>query len=591
MAVTFPTSPTNGQQLVVDGKTYTYSSAQGVWNITGGTQTSEFVYTRQEFVATANQTTFNVLYSTDYPIEVFVNGLQYLSTDYTATNGTTVVLDTGVPAGSEVVINYATATSEQFNPGAVSTSIIPDTNEAYDLGSATNKFRDLYLSGNTLVLGDTSISASDGELSITSPSNPTPAPLGGGANIYATVADLPLSGVSAGAFAHVTETNTLYMNNGSGWYKIALINTAPSITSGGAGAYTLATDGTPTVITLTAEDPEGIPITWSYSVTSGSLGTTATVSQADNEFTITPSTQEADAGTFELTFTASDGVNIATDISSFTLQFANYDLSTYSLTSSREVATAYSISREGSVWVDPAGNYFAAVGRTDLTVRIFNSTNGEIASGSQWRTFGISGTTSYPGGIFIHPDGSKLWIFDGGGSENLYSWDLSTSFDVSTASNLSTVTLNDISAASYGGTFAFSSDGSYMWSDGGGTVGITSWSLSTPYDPSSRTVITNSYITTSLEWGSNQAHMSTFSPDGTHWIVYGGDANNANAKSIFAYSLSTPYDPSTASTLVGKTTVNNQGGGYNNNGIHFVNDGVTFFDRNFGHYRQYQAES
>lgn len=75
--------------------------------------------------------------------------------------------------------------------GSLSTSIVPDTDVTYDLGSSTNKFRDLYLSGNTLVLGDTSISASDGELSVTSPSNPTPAPVGGGSSsTFTTVDDL-----------------------------------------------------------------------------------------------------------------------------------------------------------------------------------------------------------------------------------------------------------------------------------------------------------------------------------------------------------------------------------------------------------------
>ena len=37
--------------------------------------------------------------------------------------------------------------------------VLPDTTEIYDLGSTTNKFRDLYLSGNTLNIGDQTISA------------------------------------------------------------------------------------------------------------------------------------------------------------------------------------------------------------------------------------------------------------------------------------------------------------------------------------------------------------------------------------------------------------------------------------------------
>ena len=42
--------------------------------------------------------------------------------------------------------------------GAVAQDIIPDTDVTYDLGSPTNRFKDLYLSNNTLYLGDDAIS-------------------------------------------------------------------------------------------------------------------------------------------------------------------------------------------------------------------------------------------------------------------------------------------------------------------------------------------------------------------------------------------------------------------------------------------------
>lgn len=48
------------------------------------------------------------------------------------------------------------------NLSAVNQSIVPDTNEAYDLGSSTLKFRDLYLSGTTLYVGDATITTSGG---------------------------------------------------------------------------------------------------------------------------------------------------------------------------------------------------------------------------------------------------------------------------------------------------------------------------------------------------------------------------------------------------------------------------------------------
>jgi hypothetical protein len=139
--------------------------------------------------------------------------------------------------------------------------------------------------------------------------------------VYPTIDSLPLSGNTVGNVSYVDSDNKLYLFTGEGWYNIALINQSPNITSEYISSYYLSIDGTPTVITLTAVDPEDVPITWSYAVTSGTLGNTATVSQADNVFTITPSTDENNAGEFSITFTASDGINTDTSTSVFTLSF------------------------------------------------------------------------------------------------------------------------------------------------------------------------------------------------------------------------------------------------------------------------------
>ena len=139
--------------------------------------------------------------------------------------------------------------------------------------------------------------------------------------VYANIEALPTSG-TAGDMAYVTATNRLYIWTGTGWYNIALINNNPTI-SGVNATYNLAIDGTATTVTITATDPEGLPIT--YSIASDTSGNTATVAQGTgantNVFTITPSTNTAHAGTFSLTFRASDGVNIASAAASFTLVF------------------------------------------------------------------------------------------------------------------------------------------------------------------------------------------------------------------------------------------------------------------------------
>lgn len=63
---------------------------------------------------------------------------------------------------------YYTDARVQTKLGAVSGSIIPNANETYDLGSSTYKFRDLYLSGNTITLGTLTLSDSSGALSVSS---------------------------------------------------------------------------------------------------------------------------------------------------------------------------------------------------------------------------------------------------------------------------------------------------------------------------------------------------------------------------------------------------------------------------------------
>ena len=129
------------------------------------------------------------------------------------------------------------------------------------------------------------------------------------------------TGMSNGDQAFVTGNNNLYIYSGTGWYKVATVqNDAPSAITGVNGTYELAIDGTATTITAVSTDPEGFPLTWSYS-TSG-LGSIATVSHSDGVFTITPSTTEADAGTFSLTINATDGVNGAVSTSTnLTLEF------------------------------------------------------------------------------------------------------------------------------------------------------------------------------------------------------------------------------------------------------------------------------
>jgi hypothetical protein len=165
--------------------------------------------------------------------------------------------------------------------------------------------------------------------------------------------------------------------------QFTMSNTAPVIGTGPSAAYTLASDGTPTVITLAATDADGHAITWSYEVIGGSLGGTD-VSINGSEFTITPSVDNNDAGTFQLRFVASDGASFDAEISEFTLEFpppwsqqaellasdrANLDKLGYSVAIDGDIAivgaylddntvtdggAAYIFTRTGTTWTEEA---------------------------------------------------------------------------------------------------------------------------------------------------------------------------------------------------------------------------------------------
>jgi len=81
-------------KLAIGTTGYTLTVASGV-------PTWKPPYVRTSFTATASQTTFSATYNVGY-VQVFVNGVLLNGTDYTATNGTSVVLGVGCNVGDIV---------------------------------------------------------------------------------------------------------------------------------------------------------------------------------------------------------------------------------------------------------------------------------------------------------------------------------------------------------------------------------------------------------------------------------------------------------------------------------------------------------
>ena len=273
----------------------------------------------------------------------------------TAVNDRAITLLSG--ATSEEIIKISSAIKSMRGPdissdveiaslNTVTTDLIPDTDVTHDLGSSTNRFNDLYLDGNTIHLGNQTISKtatglSISELKIGSGTNTvslTPSSDGvlqmtgtdSSGNAVAQIENVPsitsvtnfndllsIANPATGTQMMVTSTNRLFIYTGTGWYKIAdMANESPTAITGINSTYDLASDGTSTTITAVSSDPEGFPLTWSYAITAGALNGT-TVSNVDNVFTITPST--INETTFTVTFSVTDGVGTATFSSDFTL--------------------------------------------------------------------------------------------------------------------------------------------------------------------------------------------------------------------------------------------------------------------------------
>jgi hypothetical protein len=104
------------------------------------------VYTKIDFTATAGQTTFAVVYSVGY-VDVWYNGSKLSTSEYTATNGTSVVLGTPCAAGDIVeTVAWTTYTTTNTNIGA-------GTGTSLALGGATVGSNSLAVTGTTALSG------------------------------------------------------------------------------------------------------------------------------------------------------------------------------------------------------------------------------------------------------------------------------------------------------------------------------------------------------------------------------------------------------------------------------------------------------
>jgi hypothetical protein len=157
----------NGSQLtgVSGGNSFSPIVVSGQSNVTANSSATALSYVAGYGVLL---NTDNTAKSITYALDPFFTGGSFGAVTESVTSTTDLGLITDA-----TTVNYdlGTVVSTAVDFTSVSSNIIPSANITYDLGNATNQWRDLYLSGNTIYLGTSTISANASGIQFNGPGN------------------------------------------------------------------------------------------------------------------------------------------------------------------------------------------------------------------------------------------------------------------------------------------------------------------------------------------------------------------------------------------------------------------------------------
>jgi len=286
-------------------------------------------------------------------------------------------------------------------------------------------------------------------------------------------------------------------------------------------------------------------------------GTTATTSDFDKLSNVTASATELNYMSGATSSIQNQLDNISVTSGSLTKSFTNGETASITLSSALSTAPVVGVTKEvaqtgisskGAWDVNAtASNY--ELHNTAYSTTLTPSTVGYGFSSAidDSNQLSYGGTDNYMQKLYISPDGLNV-ILSGNSPQTLYYWQLSTAWDLSTASYYSsfdptgTIGANDISMLS------FKSDGTKMYVGSYGNDYIYAFNLSTAWYINTATSASESfYIGGDVTVGQG----FSFSSDGTKFYV--GDLGNGD---ITEYSMSTAWDISSASSPVSYTPTN-----------------------------------
>jgi len=315
-------------------------------------------------------------------------------------------------------------------------------------------------------------------------------------------------------------------------------------------------------------------LTWSFAVTTGSLGSTATVSQADNVFTITPSSTEADAGSFSITFSVTDGATgVVSVVSAFSLGFG-YGLSTASYDNLSFYVASQDVSPQDLAF-NSDGTKMFVVGTGSDAVHQYSLTTGfSLASGNVTYdnlSFSVTSANANPSGLAFNSDGTKMFVL-GLTSDTVYQYDLTTGFSMATGNvNNTSHNFSVVSQDTVPTGLAFNSDGTKMFVLGRSSDAVHQYSLTTGFSMAAGNV---TYDNLSFSVASSNTDPSglAFNSDGTKMFIIG-----AGTDRVDQYSLTTGFSMATGNVTYDNINLDVSSQESYPTGLAFNSDGTKLF--------------
>lgn len=389
----------------------------------------------------------------------------------------------------------------------------------------------------------------------------------GGITMVANFAAMPTS-PSATDLVWTQDTKALYIWDGLEWDRFYTdTNATPDWTTEPPEAALLAKDGTATVQTVVASDPEGFPIEYSYD-TNPSNPAQATISQSNNAFTITPSTNTSNEGSFTLRYRASDGIHSTSRSTVYELTFyTNPDIANMTYDTGKDLAVLSQDGDPWGMWMNPVETKLFVLGSATQEVYEYDlSTAGDISTAT-YNSVSLSVTSQAitPSGMCFSPDGYNLYMVDRG-TDKVHQYSLTTAYDLSTAS-FANKEFSVGSQEGFASEVRFNNTGTRMFVVGWSSDYVYQYDLTTAYDVSTASYDNVRFSVSSQEGYAQGMH---FNNDGTKMYIIGTSADD-----IFQYDLTTGFDLSTASYNNIKSPGTSVA--YNPHGIYVNNDGTKFF--------------